>query len=982
MIIFSNWYQILHGNLANFFSVRRAITLTGGLAISFAAAPWAIAFLANPAFAQIVPDDTLGAERSVVTPNVTIKGLPSDLIDGGAIRGTNLFHSFQQLNINEGRGAYFTNPPGIENILSRVTGVNSSNILGTLGVVGGNANLFLINPNGIIFGANARLDVGGSFVATTANAIQLGNQGEGWFSASQPNGSRLLNVQPSAFFFNQMATNQPTNSIEIRGNLSVSENRSLLLVGGNALPTQTSTGSILLDGSNFIDGIKLKAPGGRVELASIAGVGTVGLNVDGRNFRLSFPSGVARADLFLENSAEVNVSAVGGGSIGINARNLRMTGVSILQAGIAPDLGSLSSQAGNIEVNATENITLIGGSSIDNSVQFGATGRAGNVWITADTIAFDGNSRYFRSSGAYSRIQEGARGQGGNIELKARSLQLTNGAVITTSTRGLGNAGSVTIIADTVSFDGQGDFDTVLGFKQSSAAFSAVTDVGEGQGGSVNVQARSLSLTNGGAIITSTLGQGDAGNILINADTIFLSGKGSDSDINNFFNSSGAYSSVLDTGEGQGGRIEIAAKLLSLTNGAVITTSTSGQGDGGNIAIVDTDRLVVQSGAQVSANTSGVGRAGTLLVNASDSVEVSGTSANGRTPSRLNFDTSGAGDAGDLRINTSRLVVRDGGRVSARTSNRGRAGTLAVNAGLVEVSGVGSGLYFDSRSSGDAQGIRIETGQLVVQNGGQVTVNGTGSGNPGDLEVAAGSIFLNNEGKLTTETASGNGGNIRLRVQDEIRMRYRSEISASAQGIGNGGNVEIDIPNGFVLAFLPENSDIVASARQGNGGIARATAAGVFGFRQFRGFRTSESDFTASSELGIDGRLEIITPDRGLDELPADFGDVEIAQGCEAIRTPEEQSRFVLTGRGGLPSSPRETLSDQAVEVDLVRRNSEGKRRVRPDGSTHSTDQAPTRLVEAQGWVMGNNGEVILTATAPTVTPHSSWQPPANCFVP
>ncbi|HEY9671531.1 MAG TPA: hypothetical protein V6D11_08815, partial [Waterburya sp.] len=92
------------------------------MAISFAAAPWAIAFLANPAFAQIVPDDTLGAERSVVTPNVTIKGLSSDRIDGGAIRGTNLFHSFQQFNINEGRGAYFTNPPGIENILSRVTG--------------------------------------------------------------------------------------------------------------------------------------------------------------------------------------------------------------------------------------------------------------------------------------------------------------------------------------------------------------------------------------------------------------------------------------------------------------------------------------------------------------------------------------------------------------------------------------------------------------------------------------------------------------------------------------------------------------------------------------------------------------------------------------------------------------------------------------------------------------------------------------------
>jgi filamentous hemagglutinin family protein len=916
------------------------------------------------AFAQVTSDPSLG---TVVTPN----GTTFQITGGTTVGDTNLFHSFSSFSVPDGGIADFLNNSTLSNIFARVTGGSPSNIQGLIRSQG-NTNLFLINPSGIIFGQNAQLNIGGSFVGTTANVIQFGNQGAFIASTSQ-NDVSLLTVNPSAFLFNQLAAQTITNQ-------SVANPINPSIVGGNGLRVRDGKSLLLVGGNVNLEGGNLRVPGGRVELGGVAPNGTVGLFVDGNNLRLNFPDGVA--DVTLTNEAEVNVSGEGGGSIAINARNLNMAGVSRLQAGIAPDLGFLGSQAGNIEVNATENITLIGGSSIDNSVQFGATGRAGNVLITADTIAFDGNSRYFRASGAYSRILEGARGQGGNIEVKARSLQLTHGAVITTSTRGLGNAGSVTIIADTVSFDGQGDFNTVLGFKQSSAAFSAVTEVGEGQGGSVNVKARSLSLTNGGAIITSTLGQGDAGNIFINADTIFLSGKGSDSDVNNFFNSTGAYSSVLPTGEGQGGRIEIAARLLSLTNGAVITTSTSGQGDGGNIAIVDTDRLVVQSGAQVSANTSGVGRAGTLLVNASDSVEVSGTSANGRTPSRLNFDTSSAGDAGDLRINTPRLVVRDGGRVSARTSNRGRAGTLAVNAGLVEVSGAGSGLYFDSRSSGDAQGIRIETGQLVVRDGGQVTVNGTGSGNPGDLEVAAGSIFLNQEGKLTTETASGYGGNIRLQVQDEIRMRYQSEISASAQGIGNGGNVEIDIPNGFVLAFLPENSDIVASAIQGNGGVARATAAGVFGFRQFRGFRTPESDFTASSELGIDGRLEIITPDRRLEELPADFGDVEIAQGCEAIRAPEEQSRFVLTGRGGLPSNPQEALSDDAVEVDLVRRYSEEKRRVRPDSSTNSTGKAPTRLVEAQGWVMGNNGEVILTATAPTVTPHSSWQPTANCFVP
>jgi filamentous hemagglutinin family protein len=118
----------------------------------------------------MIPDATLGAERSVITQNTNVKGLPADLIEGGATRGVNLFHSFDQFNVGEGSRVYFANPTGIENIFTRVIGNNQSNILGTLGVNGG-ANLFLLNPNGIIFGLNARLDVSGSFVGSTASSL-------------------------------------------------------------------------------------------------------------------------------------------------------------------------------------------------------------------------------------------------------------------------------------------------------------------------------------------------------------------------------------------------------------------------------------------------------------------------------------------------------------------------------------------------------------------------------------------------------------------------------------------------------------------------------------------------------------------------------------------------------------------------------------------------------------------------------------------
>ena len=141
--------------------------------------------------AQITPDKSLGAESSVVNPNAVIKGLPSTQIDGGATRGANLFHSFQEFSVEAGRGAYFSNPVGIQNILSRVTGSNPSNIQGTLGVLG-NANLFFINPNGIIFGPNASLDLSGSFFASTANSLVFANGFE--FSATNPQAPPLLTI--------------------------------------------------------------------------------------------------------------------------------------------------------------------------------------------------------------------------------------------------------------------------------------------------------------------------------------------------------------------------------------------------------------------------------------------------------------------------------------------------------------------------------------------------------------------------------------------------------------------------------------------------------------------------------------------------------------------------------------------------------------------------------------------------------------------
>ncbi|HEY9726015.1 MAG TPA: hypothetical protein V6D50_06150 [Chroococcales cyanobacterium] len=171
----------------------------------------------------------------------------------------------------------------------------------------------------------------------------------------------------------------------------------------------------------------------------------------------------------------------------------------------------------------------------------------------------------------------------------------------------MGNAGSVMIKADTASFDGQGRLNP-------TGAFSAVKENGIGQGGSVNVTARSLSLTHGAGLITSTLGQGNAGNVAINAETISFDGEGS----NSLFPSSGAYSRVEEGAVGQGGRIEIGTQSLSLTHGAVVNTSTLGQGNAGRITVKQADTVFLDGQSQ------------------------------GGSPSRLFADTQSSGNAGEL----------------------------------------------------------------------------------------------------------------------------------------------------------------------------------------------------------------------------------------------------------------------------------------------------------------------------------------------
>ena len=885
---------------------------------------------------QIVPDGTLPT-NSVVTPQGNVR-----TITEGTVAGSNLFHSFGQFNIKAGDKADFVSPSSnIENILVRVTGGNRSEIMGTLATSGlSNPNFFLMNPGGIVFGPNASLNVGGSFVATTANALQFGNQG--FFNASVPNNPALLTVKPSAFLLNQIAAKGSITN-ESRTGLEVLTGKSLLLVGGNV----------------SLDGGILQTSGGRVELAGLAGQGTVELNFDSDNLSLNFPESVALADVSL---TKAEISALDGGSIAITAKNLGLQEGSWLTAGIQ----SVGTQGGDIMLNAKEKMT-IANSQISNdlgsffSQPVANTGgiyiKAGSLSLNRATLNADtygkGNTTgiFVQANSSVDILDESllsssvnstaAVGNTGGIHIKAGSVNLINGSSLNANSFGQGETRGVFVQANGSLLVNNSTISTVAG------------ETGTGNGGDINIQVGTISLTNDAVLNSMTYREGLAGDVIIDAGNSISVDK---SRISN-----------ETSGSGNGGIIDIKTRELSLTKGGVILSATSGRGIAGNVQINASDIII--SGVDAEGFSSG-------LITSSEQ--------------------QGSGSGGEISVTTGRLRVSDGGVLSARTRSASNGGNITVNTNTLELTDGGQ-LHASAFSSGNAGNITVNAidglsisgsdptfaarlkqfGEATVDNDGPnsglfARVRGNQVADGGKIEVTARSIRIDNQGTITTETKSGEGGNITLKARD-IVLRNNSNITATAgtdNAGGNGGNINIDTD----VLVSAKNSDITANAYEGKGGNIRINTQGLF--------LSPDSDITASSERGIAGVVEINTPDidptSGLVNLPeAPPADTRLAQGCQSGGR-QQQNQFIITGRGGLPPSPLEMLTPDAVQVDLVTLKPEGENRKNAN-VTSTTTATPETIVEATGWVVNAKGEVVLIAHAPTVTPHSSWQTSPKC---
>ena len=939
----------------------------------------------NEAKAQIIVDTSLPTDSQVQLNGTRFQ------IKGGTVNQsqTNLFHSFSQFSLPTNFAAIFNNPLLIENIFVRVTGQELSNIDGLI-QANGNASLFLVNPNGISFGPNAAINIGGSFISTTANSIVFNNGSE--FSASNPQIIPPLTVSiPVGLQFRQNSNaiyiqNQghrlfrlgsspfeliisPILGSDLVPGLQVKKHNTLALIGGSVVSDggiiQAETGHIELGGiSSGLVKIFPTSNGWSFDYTDVHRFGDIRLNqqslVDVSGQR-SGSIQLQGANILVNNGSVVfsqNRGSLSGGKIEIRAAEaLDIKGVSANRM-IMSQISSVnqgSGEGGDIDV-VTPKLTLFNGGRIGTSILQDSSGKAGNITVdAADSIELVGNSLLpaLRASQIISETNSFFSGQVGNIDISTTQLNLRDGAnIIAGINIGNGSTNLVNIhAAQSILIEGVGAISSVPSIIGHGAL------AGTGNIGDLNIQTSKLVVKDGANISTSVLGAGNAGDIQINAsNSLEIIGQGSEVissaqltplaiaaslglpsqptgesgnvTINtpNLIVAQQGQVTVRNDGTGNAGNLLVNGKSIFLNNRAGITASTL-SGDGGNIILNVQDGLRIHDNSLVSASAGGVGSGGNITIQA-NSVDVNSSNIEAITQT---------GQAGDLNIEASRLVqVSDKSSLSVEATKGGNAGTLSIKSPITN-----------------------------VYDGAEVTVSSP-NGQAGNLTISGNQLYLN-QGTISAETGKSEeeGANINLNLSDFVILENESLISATASEDANGGNVIINTPFLFVASPTgPNGSDIRADAFEGRGGNILINATGIFGTAEriaIPGNQTNDID--ASSQFGSPGQVQLnstIDPNRGVIQLPEEVVDPNklVAQNpCKQGRG----SQFTRTGRGGLPPTPADNLSGEATQVELVEpapfdEENQVSEKI-DDTQPLKTKKKKKEIIPAQGWVFNEKGE-------------------------
>jgi len=774
-----------------------------------------------------------------LSPAQTLAG-PNYAIDAGLGRqvGGNLFHSFGAFGLKAGETATFSGPPSVGNVIGRVTGGAASSINGGIKSTIPGANLYLVNPAGVVFGPNASVDVGGSFHASSADYLRMKDGAR--FGATNPDASTLSAAPPEAFGF--LSAPQP---VMVNGsNLQLKQGNTLGLVGGAVT----------------ISGGTLYAPGGTVHVASAAGPGEVPVDP-----RAGPAPTVARSgSVQVANGSTILVSGGGGGgSVFIHAGEL-----SIAASAIEAD-NSGPGPAGVLSLHGDRVVAISGGATVRAFANGAGRGPDVNVGTAAGGTVTLGAATISTAASA--------AGDGGAVAISTGTLTLQNGALVVSRTANLGNGGPINVAADSVLLDGSGTSlisqTTGAGLVnaggvpapagasgnivltggtltvQNNAVIEADT-FGSGAGGSISVAmtgnvavsigAQILSKSDaasapGPAAATGGSQGGDAGAVMLNAGALTLlrggsirsvasaSGNAGDvalnvngaltidaTDFGGFVN--GVSSETVDGSSGSAGRVQVSAGSVSVLNGGFINANTHGTGAGGPVTVSTPGALLLDghggSDPEIGSSALGPqsGNAGPVTVSAG-TVAVQGGA-------QIASLTHSQGQGGGVTVNAGALTLLRGGSIRGVAFASGNAGDVALNVnGALTIDATDFGGFVNGvssetvdGSSGSAGRVQVSAGSVSVLNGGFINANTHGTGAGGSVTVSTpGALLLDGHGGSGTEIGasalgpqSGNAGSVEISA-GSVSVLNGGLITSNTAGTGAGGTVVVGAPGGALL---------------------------------------------------------------------------------------------------------------------------------------------------------------------------------------
>jgi len=782
-----------------------------------------ISDLSHAQQASITSDGSLGTNVSINQSKYTISE--------GTIWGGNQFHSFGRFNVFEGESAAFTGPNSINNIIGRVTGGSESLINGILSSEINGANLYLLNPSGVMFGPNAQLDLSGSFHVNTADYLRLGENGI--FYAALSDNSVLTVDTPSAFGF---LSGNPVG-ISIDGSwLAVPEGETLSIVGGDIK----------------IEGGLLSGPSGQINIASVASKGEVLSGNDGLRVDSIEKFGKIR----MADTTWIDANGEGGGRVCIRGGKLVIED-STISSYIWGDVNG-----DGISIGVSDSVSISGGSI---SVGTASDGDAGRVEIASNKLTL-----------ADSYIDAGSSGAGdaGEIYLEARDINMT-GSDVYADTYSIGDAGKIKIASNNLTLADSYLYTGSSGAGDAGEIYLEARDINMtgsnvyadtysiGDAGEIKIASNKLMLTES-YIDTSSFGAGDAGEISITVDVLDMT--------SSQFRSSGyrldyvfpddplSNYTVISTGDaghvtiqgiegegtsasfialtdsdiystanlGTGGAIDINADTAIVTDSEIISSAVGGEKDSGNITLtasnLSLDSNLNNDGkySLISSATLGVGNAGKVTLNVgtlkvSDGAIISSSSTAEATGSAglvaiqgLFGNDSAArkvtikngilitqayeGAGGNVEINADEIVLDDARLSSTVLSGKQDAGNIIIRS--LEITASDTKIESETRGAGNAGSILLEVDNIVAERS-EISSRSTdtATGNPGAVAILGKTVALNNSKLLTTiENAAGGSadqvGNIKIAAQN-INLA-ESNISATTAGIGDAGKIKLE----------------------------------------------------------------------------------------------------------------------------------------------------------------------------------------------